>query len=89
VVLLSLLFVTVTGASCGMLVLDGTVDKEEEKEKEFCFEADYILLLIILGNKENMPKIPSAYKPYSTIGLYNTIPHWGTALSTDYYLSFL
>ena len=48
-----------------------------------------LLLLIILSNKENMPKIPSAYKPYSTIWLYNAVPHWCTALSTDYYFSLL
>jgi hypothetical protein len=47
-----------------------------------------ILLLIILANKENMSKIPSAYIPYGTISLYNAAPHWGTAFSTDYYLSF-
>jgi hypothetical protein len=47
-----------------------------------------ILLLIILANKENMSKIPSAYIPYGTISLYNATPHWGTAFSTDYYLSF-
>jgi hypothetical protein len=45
--------------------------------------------LIILANKENMLKIPSAYKLYRTIWLYNTVPHWGTALFADYYLSFL
>jgi hypothetical protein len=36
-----------------------------------------------------LPKIPSAYKPYSTIWLDNTSPHWGTALSTDFLLVLL
>jgi hypothetical protein len=58
--------------------------KEEEKEKELCFEADCILLLIILGNKENMPKILGAYKPYRTVRLYTSVSHWSTALSTGY-----
>jgi hypothetical protein len=45
-------------------------------------------LLIILSDKENMLRISSAYKPDSTMGLNNGVPHWGTTLSTDY-LSFL
>jgi len=35
-----------------------------------------------------MSKIPSAYKFYGTIPLYNAAPHWSAAFSTDYYLSF-
>jgi hypothetical protein len=43
--------------------------ERSRKRKGVLLEAGCIFLLIIRGNKVNIPKIPSAYKPYRTIWL--------------------
>jgi hypothetical protein len=52
------------------------------------FLSNRIIVANYSGAQIEYVKIPSAYKSYDTISLYNAAPHRGTAFST-YYLSSL
>ncbi len=50
-------------------------DNKNKNNNDCSILTSSLKLLIILSDKESMLRIPSAYKPDSTIWLYNAVPH--------------